>query len=139
MRSYSLKSCASGVIKFQLHLDFDDLCLKEIKTSKINSLKSTFDQTKQKVTRTGPTLPLLKPKHKSIQTKQVTEAILSEIIVCTKTQNRAQLRFYQSQRKNDSNKLKILNTNWFEDLHLLNQRNPISYHGQALSRKRGKA
>ena len=101
-------------------------------------MRSTFDQTKQKLTRIGPTLPLLNPKHKLIQIKQVTEGILSEIIVCAKTQNRAQLRFSQSERKNDSNKLKILNTNWFEDLHLLNQRNPIYYHRQAFSRKRAK-
>ena len=74
MHSYSSKACASGIINFQLHLDFDDLCLKEIETLKINGLTSTFDQTKENVTSSGPKCSLLKPRHKLIKKSEVTES-----------------------------------------------------------------
>ena len=47
----------------------------------------------------------------------------------TKTHKILQDSYSQPERKNDWNKLKILNTNRFEDLYLLNQGNPIYYRG----------
>ena len=67
MHSQSLKARASRVIKFQLHVDLDALCLKEVKTLKINGLRNTFDQRKQKMTLSQAKCPQ-KHRYKSIQT-----------------------------------------------------------------------
>ena len=67
MHSQSLKACASGVIKFQLHVNLDALCLKEVKTLKINGSRNTFVEIKQKMTLSQAKCPE-KRRYKSNQT-----------------------------------------------------------------------
>ena len=71
------------VIKIELNVDLDGLCLKEIKTLKINGLRNMFDQRKQEVTLNKVKCRLLKRRHKSIQNKKLknTESLYSDIIV----------------------------------------------------------